>query len=113
MMPVFNFIISSVLSFLALNILTHDKRGLNNRFPVLKIKFIQLTPHIRILVKGHFIWLHHWISFSLILIIAIVANGSFWDSIYTKGFLIGGILQGLQFPDWKYIYGKQNRLKLL
>ncbi len=111
-MDVINFLISSTISYITLNIFTNTNKGLNRKMPVLKIKFIQVCPYIRIHIKGHFIWLHHWISLSLIFIISFYANGVFWDSILTKGALIGGILHGLTMPEWKKIFvnKKDNRI---
>jgi hypothetical protein len=37
------------------------------------------------------------------LIIAFTLNTGIFESFLSRGYLVGGILQGLSFPDWKKI----------
>ena len=91
-MPNIALLFSSVLSFLFYN--THSK--FYRRLPILKIKSFEFFPSIRIYVRGKIIHLHHWLGFSIILVVSIVLEGGFLDSAYTKGFLLGGIFQGIR-----------------
>lgn len=78
------------------------------KMPVLSFKFIQLTPNIKITIRGRTIWIHHWIYYSIILIITLTYNVGLLDSLIAKGYMTGAILHGLTFPDWRKIVLKKN-----
>ena len=102
-MPSVALMFTSVLSFLIYNL--HSR--LYKRLPILKIRSFEFFPSIRIYVRGKVIHLHHWLGFSIILVVSIVLEGGFLDSAYTKGFLLGGIFQGVSMPVWKRIFFKK------
>lgn len=76
---------------------------LHQKLPFIKIKFIQISPNIKIHFRGKIIHIHHWLYMSLLLIISFTARDSFLASDFFKGSMLGGIIQGLTFPDWKKI----------
>lgn len=52
------------------------------------------------------IHVHHWIILLIILLFA--------KNIYLQGFCVGGILQGLTFPDWhRIVYRKNKKEKMI
>ena len=74
---------------------------INKRLPCLKIKFLQLCPCIEILFKKRTVHIHHWLTYTAILVITLTINAGYLDTLFSKGYLVGGIIQGLSFPDWK------------
>ena len=87
--------------------ISKDGYKINKRLPYIKIKFIQISPNIKIHFKKRSIHIHHWMTYSIILILSLTLNTAVFDSLFSKGFLIGGILQGLSFPDWKRLIIKR------
>jgi hypothetical protein len=47
-------------------------------------------------------------NLSIILVITIIMGGGLLDSLFPKGLLLGGIIQGFTFPDWKKIVTRIN-----
>ena len=88
-----------------------SKKGskINRRLPLIKIKFLQFSPNIKIHFKSRSIHIHHWLTYTVVLIITLTTNTVVLDTLFSKGYLIGGILQGLSFPDWKKIIVKVNQ----
>lgn len=99
-------IISAVLGYLSLNVLSTPGSKINRRLPEIKIKKVQIMPSVKILIRGRIIHLHHWFQFTVVLVISIFVSNSFLDSITTRSFLVGGILQGLKFAD-RSIFSKK------
>lgn len=99
-----------ILGYLFNRSLSKDGHKINKWLPHVKIKFIQLSPNIRINVKNRTIHIHHWITYTIILIITLTFNAGVLDTLISKGFLIGGIIQGLSFPDWKHVVFKTKTL---
>ena|SRR3989344_4661582 len=102
-MSFLDFSISSVLGYQLVKFLTHPESRIYKKLPKIKIKWFQFSPNIRIHIKGKVVSLHHWMSLSVILIISIFVDGGILASNLTRGFLLGGTLQGFTFPDWKQI----------
>lgn len=71
---------------------------INRRVPRIKIKNVQFLPSCIITVKGRIIHLHHWVYLTLLFCISFVGSGWF-DSWTMRSFMIGGVVQGLRFPD--------------
>jgi len=107
---------SSLITGYFFNFLTtRPNSKINKRFPDVRIKFIQIFPRVQIHYKHKTIWVHHWIHYSIILIITLTCSVGWLDSLYSKGYLVGAIIQGLTFPDWKKIIinNKLSNLKRL
>ncbi|OGM20280.1 hypothetical protein A2955_01065 [Candidatus Woesebacteria bacterium RIFCSPLOWO2_01_FULL_37_19] len=100
------FVLSSIFSYYILNKITHPSSNLNKRLPHIKFKFFQILPWVKFNVRGRIFHIHHWMYFSILLAISLTFGGSLLDATYTKGFLLGGIIQGLSFEDWKKIVQK-------
>jgi hypothetical protein len=97
------FTLSLFLGYLFNNSLSKSGRRINKKLPFITIKFLQLSPNVKIHFKNKSIHLHHWLTYSVILIITFTLNTGIFESLISRGYLIGGILQGLSFPDWKKI----------
>jgi len=101
------FLVSILLGFFVNLFLTRPNTKLNKRFPDIKIKFIQIFPRVQIHFKNKSLWLHHWLNYSLVLIIILTMNAGFLESVTIKGYLVGSIFQGLTYPDWKTLFVKK------
>lgn len=99
---------ATILGFLTLKFTTHPHSRIKRKMPRVKVKNVQLFPEITVHIKGKIIRFHHWFNFSVILIISLFITSSLLDAVFTRGFLIGGILQGLSFPDRKIIFDKKE-----
>lgn len=100
-----------LLSYKLCNVFTHPKSKVWHKFPSLKIKRLELLPSIRITVKGRVIHFHHWFNFSLLLVISVFVNSVVLDFWLTRGFLLGGVIQGLSIPSARKIVYKEEWLR--
>lgn len=110
-MPYLYGIITTILSYKLCNLFTHPKSKIWKKYPSVKIKKVELLPSIRIIVKGKVIHFHHWFNFSVLLCISIFVTGGILDSYITRGFLLGGIIQGLSIPSARKLIYKEDWLK--
>lgn len=92
---------SGALGYFLFNLLSHPKSKIKRRLPHIKVKWIQIMPNIRVHAKGRVILFHHWMNLTVVFVISIIVNQGFLDLLSTKGILLGGIIQGLTYPDWK------------
>jgi hypothetical protein len=101
--------VSVFLGYLLNRSISKSGGKINKRLPHIRIKFLQIGPVLKIHFKNRSLHIHHWITYSLILIVTFTTNTYILDTLFSKGLLVGGILQGLTFPDWKnIIVGKDN-----
>lgn len=104
-------ILTTLISYKICNLFTHPKSKVWRKFPHLKIKRLELLPSIRITVKGRVIHFHHWFNFSLLLVVSILINNVVLDFWLTRGFLLGGVIQGLSTPSARKLVYKEEWLK--
>lgn len=97
-MELIAFLPGAIAAIPTMHYLTHPKK-LKSRIPRVKYSRFELSPNIRIQIKDKKIWMHHWLNFAILLGISIPITNSILDAHFTKGFLVGGILQGLLYPD--------------
>src|SRR3989344_6063572 len=90
---------ATALGFLTLKATTHPQSRIRRKLPNIKTRRVQVFPVIRFYFFGRVIHLHHWINFSILLILSIFITGSILDYVVTKGLLLGGIIQGLSLPQ--------------
>lgn len=107
------FLVSLFLGYEVAKKSSHPSSKIYRKLPVVKIKFIQLLPNLKIYVRGKIVHLHHWIYMSFLLVFSFYNNNGFFTSPIFKGLLTGSILQGFTFPDWKRIIFNSNEKKLL
>lgn len=92
-------ILSAIAGYLSFEFTSKPGSRIYGKVPQIKLKNIQLMPNVKIIIKGRVIHLHHWLQFTILLCISIFVTGGILDSWLTRGFLFGGIVQGLKFPD--------------
>lgn len=97
---------ATALGYLASRTISHPTSRIRKKMPNIKTKRIQVFPVIRFKLLGRVIHLHHWISFSVILIVSFFVSVGVLDFIVTKGVLLGSIIHGLTVPkrNRKIIY---------
>lgn len=89
---------ATALGYLTLRATSHPTSKIRRRMPNVKVKRVQLFPVLRVFMFGRVIHLHHWVSFSIILVISAFISFGIFDYLFTKGLLLGGIIQGLRLP---------------
>ncbi|MDZ4209648.1 MAG: hypothetical protein U1C56_00550 [Candidatus Curtissbacteria bacterium] len=107
------FLIAGILSgFLIMHWFTGLRSKIRRKMPNIKIKRFDLCPYFRVSIKGRIIHFHHWFNFTLLLVISAVFAPGFLADLFPKGFLIGGIIQGLiAFKARSLIYRAQESYK--
>lgn len=107
-------LMTALLSYKICNFVTHPKSKIWHKMPRVKVKRVELLPSLRVIVKGRVVHFHHWFNFSLLLCVSIFVTGGLLDSWITRGFLLGGVIQGLSTPSArKLIYKEEWLLKML
>lgn len=86
------------LGYLASKTVAHPTSRIRRKLPNLKIKRMQLFPVIRVKLFNRVIHIHHYVYFSIMLVISFFVSMGILNLIVTKGFLLGGIIQGLRMP---------------
>lgn len=89
---------AAALGYLTLKATTHPSSRIRRKMPNIKTKRVQLFPVIRFYMFGRVIHLHHWINFSILLILSLFITSGILDFMVTKGLLLGGVIQGLTLP---------------
>ena len=97
-MEILSIVPATALGYLTLRATTHPNSRLRKKLPNIKTKRFQVFPVIRVQLFGRVFHLHHWFSFSLILIMTNFLPLGFLESTFSKGVLLGGIIQGLRLP---------------
>ncbi len=104
----FTFVFSIFVGYLTFLILSHPKRK-KSKIPNIGVWNIDILPNIRIHIGKRTYHFHHW----LLLIGFIASTLVIFEGIQylaaAKGLAIGGILQGLTYPDRFKI--RQPRIK--
>lgn len=89
---------ATALGYLTLKATSHPNSRIRRKLPNLRVKRVQIFPVFRVYMFGRVIHLHHWISFSIILAASAFISFGIFDYVFTKGLLLGGIIQGLSLP---------------
>lgn len=89
---------ATALGYLTFRATTHPTSRIRRKMPNVKVKRVQVFPVLRIHLFGRVFHLHHWFSFSILLLISSFASIAILDQVFTKGLLLGGIIQGLTLP---------------
>ncbi len=97
------FTFSILLGYLFNRSISKSGGTINRKLPYIKIRFLQIGPNIKIHLGKRSFHIHHWITYSVVLIITLTSNAGILDTLFSKGLLVGGIIQGLTFSDWKKI----------
>lgn len=89
---------ATALGYLTFRATTHPTARIRRKLPNIKTKRIQVFPVLRVKLFGRVIHFHHWICFSVILILSFFLSLGVMDYIVTKGILLGGVIHGLTLP---------------
>lgn len=98
-MDLLSFLPASLVGFLAFKYISHPKHKLSHFRPQIRLWRLQVSPCLKLYVRGRVVHVHHWLSLTIILTITLVINAGVLDMAFFKGAMFGGILQGLTFPD--------------
>ena len=77
-----------------------DKK--KHKIPRLQIWRIEILPNIRIHSKSRIYHIHHWANLMIVCAVAALMFVNFESMqflIVISGFALGGIIQGLRYPD--------------
>lgn len=89
---------ATALGYLTFRATTHPAARIRRKMPNVKVKRVQVFPVIRVNIFGRVIHFHHWINFSILLMLSFFISVGILDLVVTKGILLGGIIQGLTLP---------------
>lgn len=104
MTGVLTFIISIVIGYFLFLYLSHPEKK-KDKLPKISIGNLDLSPNIRVHIGSKTYWFHHWFLLSLLIGIPIIVQEDFQMPMIIKGVIVGGILQGLRYPDrFKFRY---------
>ncbi|MBI2597531.1 hypothetical protein HYW41_05240 [Candidatus Daviesbacteria bacterium] len=98
MTEVLSLIPTTVLGYYTFKATSHPTSRIRKRMPNVKLKRVQVFPVLRVYLFGRVFHLHHWFLFSILLILSIFASIGILDLVFTRGMLLGGIIQGLTLP---------------
>lgn len=66
----------------------------------------KIERSFRILIRGYYLHIHHWIWCTLVIIFLIITG---YENLFVFGLLIGSIIQGLQYRDrFVVLYKKEQ-----
>lgn len=89
---------AAALGYATFRATSHPTAKIRRKLPNIKIKRVQVFPVIRIQIFGRVIHLHHWFSLSVLLALSNFIPIGILEPTFTKGVLLGGIIQGLRLP---------------
>ncbi len=89
---------ATALGYLTLRATSHPTSRIRRKLPNVRVKRLQIFPVVRLYIFGRVIHLHHWFAFSIILVFSAFISFGILDYVFTKGLLLGGIIQGLSLP---------------
>ena len=103
MLSILVFLFSNLTGYVIFKVLSHPDSRVKKKLPTFRVKGVQVMPTVRIFIRKKEIKLHHWMSLTVVLVITVVSGHGLLEMLFAKGFMTGGILQGLRYPDWKQI----------
>lgn len=89
---------AAALGYLVSRTFAHPSSRIRKKLPNIKTKHIQIFPVFRVYIFGHVIHLHHWLYYSVILVVSSFVSMGIFDWIVAKGFILGIIVHGLRLP---------------
>lgn len=102
-------ILSTISGYTGFYYLTHPTSKFWYKIPNIRLtKRVQLAPSIRFFAKGRVVHFHHWFNCGLLLIASFYINWGIIDATFTKGLLLGGLLQGFTMPQARKLIYKQT-----
>ena len=98
MSGLFTFLFSIWLGYVLFLYLTHPEKK-KHKIPQLRIWKIELMPNVRIHSRSKIYHIHHWVILTLVTAITLLNYEGFQYLTFITGVAIGGIIQGLRYPD--------------
>ena len=89
---------ATALGYATLRVTSHPTSRIRKKLPNVKVKRVQVFPVIRVNMFGRVIHFHHWMNFSVLLILSFFLSVGVLDFVVTRGLLLGGIIHGLTLP---------------
>lgn len=95
----FTFLFSIWLGYVLFLYLTHPEKK-KHRVPQFRIWRVELMPNVRIHSgRGKIYHIHHWAILTLVTALTLINYEGLQYLTLVKGVAIGGIIQGLRYPD--------------
>ncbi len=107
-MPTFfeiiTFILSVAFGYFLFLYLSHPEKQ-KHRIPKIGVWNIEFLPNFRIHIGSKTYHFHHWLVLALIILLPFILSEKFSYPMIFKGIVVGGILQGLRYPNkFKFRY---------
>jgi hypothetical protein len=101
---IITFIVSIVVGYFFFLYLSHPGKK-KHRLPKIGVWNIEILPNFRIHLGSKTYHFHHWFILALIILIPFLLTEKFIYPTVFKGIIVGGILQGLRYPNkFKFRY---------
>ncbi len=92
------FVISVWIGYLFFLYFSHPLKK-KHKVPHISLGNIEFLPNLRIHYKNKTYHIHHWLTLSVIAFFTLVSSESIQHFMLFKGAVLGGIIQGLRYPD--------------
>lgn len=79
--------------------MTHPAGKLRKKLPCIRVKWIQLLPHLIFEVKGKKVHIHHWVTLPTIWLPLILSSDLLRAQLFLHGIILGSVIQGLRYKD--------------
>lgn len=107
------FLFSLGFGYYVFLILTHPQKK-KHRLPRICYRNIEIMPNIRVHFGSKTYHLHHWLVLSVLTVGTLFVFEGFRELMVLKGAAIGGILQGLRYPDrFKFRHSRYSPAEVL
>lgn len=98
------FILSVIAGYVVFLYLSHPEKK-KHKVPKIGLWNIEFMPNFRVHIKSKTYHFHHWFVLALVILIPIILRDDFQYPMVFKGIVVGGILQGLRYPNkFKFRY---------
>ena len=98
MTGIFTFLFSIWLGYILFLYFTHPEKK-KHKLPRVQVWRIEILPNIRIHSRSKTYHIHHWFLLTVFTAITLFYFEGFQYLSLVKGAAIGGIIQGLRYPD--------------
>jgi len=92
------FLLSLSIGYFLFLVFSHPNKK-KHSLPRVRYKNIELLPNFKIHFRTRTYHLHHWLLLSILTVGTLYVFDSFQHLMFVKGVAIGGIIQGLRYPD--------------
>jgi hypothetical protein len=98
MTGLFTFLFSIWLGYLLFLYFTHPAKK-KHKLPRVQVWRVEISPNLRIHAKSKTYHIHHWAILTVFTAITLIHFEGFQYVSLINGVAIGGIIQGLRYPD--------------